>query len=110
MPSRRQRLTKSISPDLPKSNSPPRQRPAHYRDKLSPPPPKSSPKSPATEPISPDELSKMIALLKNVIPNKDALEVIIDELEKKVVNQRIKWNKLKSKKYTDLSEIYLSKS
>ena len=110
MPNRRERLTKSISPDLSRSNSPPRQRPAHYRGKLSPPPPKSSPKSPATEPISPDELSKMIALLKNVIPNKDALEVIIDELEKKVVNQRIKWNKLKSKKYTDLSEIYLSKS
>lgn len=99
------RLPRSDSPNLSRSNSPPRQLPAHYRGKLSPPPPKSSPKSPATEPISPEEISKMIALLKHTIPNKDVLEVVINEFKKNVVKQRIKWEKLKNKKYFDISTL-----
>jgi len=57
----RNRLMKSSSPNSPKSISPRRNDP-RLRMERSPPP--SPPKSPAKKPISPDDLSKMIALIK----------------------------------------------
>jgi len=71
--------------------------------KRSPPP--SPPKSPATKPISPDDLSKIIASIKHIIPNKDVSEVIIDELKKNIERQRIKWDKLHNQKFYDLSTL-----
>jgi hypothetical protein len=68
-------------------------------------PPPSPPKSPVTKPISPDDLSKMIALLKHIIPNKDASEVIIYELKKNIERQRIKWEKLHNQKFYDISTL-----
>ena len=107
---RKSALPRSISPNSPKSDSPNNPKSISPRRNRDPPrgykiSPRSPPESPATEPISPEELSKMIALFKQTIPNKDVLEVVIDELKKKVVKQRIKWEKLKNKKYFDISTL-----
>lgn len=74
------------SPNSPNSISPPRRNKEHtlgYK--------KSPYESPVTEPISPDNLIKMIALLKTEIKHPDLLELIIDSLQKKVEKQRIRW-------------------
>ena len=48
----------------------------------------------------------MIALLlKHKIHNKDVLKEIINELQKKVERQRIKWENKQNQKFFDLSTL-----
>ena len=76
----------------------------------SPPPgdtsPPYSPRKSPTKPTSPDDLIRQIALLKHLIHNKDALGVIIDELQKKIETQRFEWNEYKkNRRYYDISRL-----
>ena len=93
---RKSALPRSISPNSPKSDSPNNPKSISPRRNRDPPrgykiSPRSPPESPATKPISPDKLSKMIALIKAEIKNEDVSGIIISNIQKTVEKQRIKW-------------------
>ena len=98
----RSRLPRSDIPNMPKSISPRRNRDPPPGYKISH---RSPPESPATKPISPGKLSKMIALIKAEIKNEDVSGIIISNIQKTVEKQRIKWEKKQNQRFFDISTL-----